>query len=85
VKEDPRLRRKEASDATDQGPLVAETRRRMTRDITLFLVAIDACMTNGSRDNLQRAHDAAERLLLSAARTRVEVAQLTPAQPRVPE
>jgi hypothetical protein len=56
--------------------LGTELRRRVSGDVASFLVALDQVVLEGSRESVSNLQEATDRLMRSAARTRLELERL---------
>ena len=56
--------------------LGVELRQRVSGDVASFLVALDQVVLDGSRDSASNLQEATDRLMRSAARTRLELERL---------
>lgn len=64
-------------------PIASALRRRVTGDIAGFLVALDQTVLDTSAETLAVLQDAADRLMRSTARVRLELERFAEAQERV--
>jgi hypothetical protein len=62
--------------AAPEDILGAELRQRVSGDVASFLVALDQAVLDGSFESVASLQEATDRLMRSAARTRLELARL---------
>lgn len=62
-----------SSEPAKRSGITSEIQKRITSEISYFLVALDAAVTHGTDQNLMALHDATDRLMRAAARIRIEI------------
>lgn len=58
-----------------RSPISADLHNRITREVSLFLVALDSVLIDPTETSIATLHDASDRLMRAAARVRIELEQ----------